>query len=83
MPDLTDIVFSFPVAIPEVTRVIRTLVEEFEPRLRNVQVRHNADEANLQEVRFHIHGELFSSDGKTPVTLDGSMSGDGHIEIRS
>lgn len=83
MPDLGDAVFSFPVSIPEVTRVIKTLVEQFEPRLRNVQVRHNNDAENIATVRFHIRAELDSGDDKMPLVLDGSLAGDGYIEVRS
>lgn len=83
MPDLGDLVYSFPISIPEVTRAVRTLVEKFEPRLRNVQVRHQEGALDMATVRFHIRAELVVGDGATPLVLDGALTGDGHIEVRS
>ena len=37
----------------------------------------------MQTVRFHIRAELMAGDDKMPLILDGSLSGDGHIEVRS
>lgn len=83
MPSLGDLIFSFPMAIPEITRSVKTLVAEFEPRLRNVQVRHNAEADDMQALRFSIRAELVTDDDLMPLTLDGFVAGDGFVEVRT
>lgn len=51
--DFTDLVHSFPSAIQTLQVAIRATVLEFEPRLRNVSVRHVPDEDPLV-LRFEI-----------------------------
>ncbi|MGC3998842.1 MAG: type VI secretion system baseplate subunit TssE [Anaeromyxobacter sp.] len=64
--DLADVVHAFPSAGPQLARAIRATILEFEPRLRNVNVRHVSDEQGLV-LRFEISGQLAQS--KTARTL--------------
>src|SRR5271168_4091771 len=46
MPDFSDVATSFPEAVPTITRAIRAQIENFEPRLSGVNVRHVPDKTN-------------------------------------
>lgn len=64
--DLVDMVHSFPGAGPQLARTIRSTIIEFEPRLRNVSVRHVPDEHGLV-LRFEISAQL--AQGRAGRTL--------------
>src|SRR5512142_1667324 len=55
--DLSDMVHSFPAGGVQLARAIRDTITEYEPRLRNVYVRHVPDEQDLQ-LRFEISAQL-------------------------
>ncbi|HEX8704045.1 MAG TPA: type VI secretion system baseplate subunit TssE, partial [Myxococcaceae bacterium] len=54
--DFTDLVHSFPSSIQTLQAAIRATILEFEPRLRNVSVRHVPDEDPLM-LRFEISAQ--------------------------
>jgi type VI secretion system protein len=57
LPDFTDLVHGVPASLPALQRAIRDTIAEFEPRLKNVSVRHIADEDALI-LRFEITARL-------------------------
>lgn len=83
MPDFGDTMYSFPNALPEIIRAIKLQVEQFEPRLRNVQVRHDGDHDDPQTVRFSIRADLVVSDEVSPIRFAGVLGGDGHVDVHS
>ena len=64
--DFTDLVYAFPYSIGMLSASIRTTILAFEPRLKNVNVRHLPDE-DLLMLKFEIMGQL--ADGKERGTL--------------
>jgi type VI secretion system protein len=82
MPDFNDIVFQFPDAILEIQRAIRTSIEQFEPRLRRVRVRHTPDEEDPLNLRFEIRAELVLEDEHTPVWFETSLDTSGRASVR-
>ena len=64
--DFTDLVQAFPMSITMLSSSIRTTILAFEPRLKNVNVRHLPDE-DLLMLKFEISGQL--ADGKERGTL--------------
>lgn len=64
--DFTDLVHGFPMSISMLASSIRTTILAFEPRLKNVNVRHLPDE-DLLMLKFEISGQL--ADGKERSTL--------------
>jgi type VI secretion system protein len=64
--DFADVVHDFPGGIQQLARSIRSTVLQYEPRLRNVAVRHVPDE-NALALRFEITAQL--ADGRTARTL--------------
>jgi type VI secretion system protein len=55
--DFTDVVHQFPASVQVLQQSIRETILHFEPRLKNVSVRHVPDEDPLQ-LRFEITGHL-------------------------
>jgi type VI secretion system protein len=64
--DFNDVVHEFPGGVQQLAKSIRSTVIEFEPRLRNVAVRHVPDE-NPLTLRFEITAQL--PEGRTARTL--------------
>jgi type VI secretion system protein len=82
MPDFGDMTFGVADTLPQIIRSVKTLIEQFEPRLRGVQVRHDIDEDDPQTIRFAIRAELVVADSTTPIRFAGVLGGDGHIDVR-
>jgi len=57
VPDFTDLVHSFPGSAQTLTKAIRTTILTYEPRLRNVLVRHVPVEVPMV-VRFEVSAQL-------------------------
>jgi type VI secretion system protein len=57
IPDFSDVVHSFPLAIPVMQRAIRDTIALYEPRLQKVQVRHVPSDEPLT-VTFEISGRI-------------------------
>lgn len=64
--DFTDLLHAFPMSISMLAASIRATILAFEPRLKNVNVRHLPDE-DLLMLKFEISGQL--ADGKERGTL--------------
>ena len=57
VPDITDLVHTLPSGIAGLTRALRDTILTYEPRLKNVNVRHLASEEPLV-LRFEISARL-------------------------
>ncbi len=64
--DFSDVVHAIPGTIPTLLKSIKATIAEHEPRLRNVNVRHLAEDGALV-LRFEISAQL--ADARTPRTL--------------
>lgn len=64
--DLSDMVHVFPGAAQDLARSIRTTILQYEPRLKNVTVRHLPDAESLA-LRFEISAQLAA--GRSPKIL--------------
>lgn len=64
--DFADVVHEFPGGIQQLAKSIRSTILQFEPRLRNVAVRHVPDET-LLSLRFEIAAQI--AEGRTTRTL--------------
>jgi len=81
IPDLTDLVHTFPEGVGGMQRAIKEAVEKYEPRLRRVIVK-NAEAEDQLAMRFEIKAELASDDGKTPIRFETWIDADGEVEIK-
>ncbi|HEY6004387.1 MAG TPA: type VI secretion system baseplate subunit TssE [Anaeromyxobacter sp.] len=64
--DFADVVHDFPGGIQQLAKSIRTTVLQYEPRLKNLAVRHVPDE-NPLTLRFEITAQV--AEGKAARTL--------------
>jgi type VI secretion system protein len=79
VPDFSDVVHSFPGGIQTLQRAIRDTINEFEPRLKNVQVRHVPNEDDVLTLRFEITGRL--ADGNRLLKLQTRVLAGGHMKV--
>lgn len=81
-PDFNDLVDQFPDAIMEIRKSILYNVKEYEPRLKNIRVRHIPDEENPLDLKFEIYGQLNLSKSRASVAFTTIMGDSGRIKIR-
>lgn len=81
-PDFNDLVDQFPDAIMEIRKSILYNVKEYEPRLKNIRVRHIPDEENPLDLKFEISGQLNLGKSRTSVAFTTIMGDSGRIKIR-
>jgi type VI secretion system protein len=78
--DFTDLVHAFPAAIQTLQAAIRATVLEYEPRLRNVSVRHVPDEEPLV-VRFEITAQPVDRGARGVLRFRTQVSPGGKVEV--
>lgn len=82
LPDFNDMVASFPDAVPAIARAIKKQIDEFEPRLRNVVVRHVPDPDRPLTLAYRIRAELSVSSNEAPITLETIFGSDGAVRVQ-
>ena len=80
--DFSDVANEFPSAIPALAKSIRSTILEYEPRLRNVAVRHLPDEHALT-LRFEIQAQLAAGRSARSLRLATTVRPGGHIDVAS
>ena len=78
--DFADMVHGFPASVPQLVKSIRSTIIEFEPRLKNVTVRHQPDEVSLV-LRFEIAAQLAQAKGTRMLRLATTVLPGGSIDI--
>ncbi len=78
--DFTDLVHSFPSSIQTLQAAIRATILEFEPRLRNVSVRHMPDEDPLV-LKFEITAQPADRSARGVLRFRTQMSAGGKVEV--
>jgi len=78
--DFADMVHGFPASVPQLVKSIRSTIIEFEPRLKNVTVRHQPDEVSLV-LRFEIAAQLAQAKGTRMLRLATTVLPGGRIDI--
>ncbi len=81
MPDLTEFIQNLPEVVSTVQQAIRTSVEKFEPRLRNVSVQYVPSDA-WPHVRFEVTGELKTDQEQVAVWFETAVDPAGHVEVK-
>ncbi len=77
IPDFSDVVHAFPMAIQVLQRAIRETILEYEPRLRQVQVRHIPTDDPLT-LHFEISGRL---EGQRLLKLQTRVNAGGKLDV--
>src|SRR3954452_13584997 len=80
IPDFSDLVHTFPGAIQVLQRAIRETILAYEPRIKQVAVKHVPSEDPLP-LRSEITGVSLSSRGRGSLRLTTQMSAGGHVNV--
>jgi len=80
VPEFTDLVHSFPAAIQLLQRHIRGTITDYEPRLKNVAVRHLPDE-NPLILRYEITAQMIGDTSRRSLRFSTQVSAGGRITI--
>jgi type VI secretion system protein len=78
--DFTDLVHEFPSGIQQLAKSIRATVMQFEPRLKNVSVRHMPDESPLT-LRFEISAQLADGRSARPLRFATMVRPGGRVDV--
>ncbi len=63
--EVSEVLYDFPDAIGIMQRAIKNSIQQYEPRLKNVQVRHiKSDDASDMTLQFEISAQLNLPDGR-------------------
>lgn len=82
IPDLSEVVHSFPDSIVQMQEAIRTSIEKYEPRLRKVRVKYVDPGEDLLKLRFEITAQLVTAKEKASVWFETMVDSSGQVEIR-
>jgi type VI secretion system protein len=78
--DFSDVVHAMPGAVPSLVKSIRATVLEFEPRLRNVNVRHVSEDGDLL-LRFEISAQLANQKGGRTLRFATTVRPGGRFDV--
>lgn len=82
LPDFSDLVHCFPDAVRRLETAVKETIEAFEPRLRNVSVRHIPEEGDELRVRLEITGVAVDSKRKGSLAFSSTLFPGGQIDVR-
>src|SRR5262249_44048285 len=78
--DFTDLVHTLPGSIPSLQAAIRSTILEFEPRLKNVSVRHVPDAAALA-LKFEITAQPVDRDAHGLLRFRTQVAPGGKVDV--
>lgn len=83
IPDLSDVIHSFPEATARLRVAIQAAIETYEPRLRRVRVRAVETPDDPLSVRFEITAELATEDDRSSVWFETRIDSHGEVSVRA
>lgn len=81
MVDINDMIHRFPDAIDVMRSEIRQQIENFEPRLRDVAVRHIANEDQAPSMVFGVGATLVLGQRIQRVAIEAEVGDNGFIRV--
>ncbi len=82
IPDMADLLHSFPDAIRSMEQAIRTTIEKYEPRLSSVRVRYSGSEDSAFNLHFDITATLSPGPSSRPVSFRTRVGSNGEVSVR-
>lgn len=81
--EVSEVLYDFPDAVGIVQRALKNSIQTYEPRLKNVQVRHIKSEfAHEMVLQFEITAQLHLPDGRRQsLRFATSVDGSGNVKI--
>jgi len=80
-PEFSTVVYTMPRSLSAFQQAIKTSVEKYEPRLRNVRVNFEKSEEHELLLHFAITGEVISGGERAILTLDTLVDSSGRISV--
>jgi type VI secretion system protein len=82
--EVSEIICEFPDAIGIMQRSLKNSIQTYEPRLKNVQVRHvKSESVGDMSLQFEITAQLHLPDGRRQaLRFATSVDGSGNVDIR-
>lgn len=83
LTEISEVLYDFPEAIGIMQRSIKNTIQQYEPRLKNVQVRHVKNEQTQALVlEFEITGQVVLADGRRQsIRFSTAVDGKGSIQV--
>jgi len=83
MPDFTDLPGAFSTgSTHEVERILRQVIQKYEPRLTKVRIGFEPQENDLLSLRFKIEGQMAREEGGS-ITFETVVDAGGKITVRN
>jgi type VI secretion system protein len=81
--EVSEVLYDFPDAIGIMQRAIKNSIQAYEPRLKNVQVRHlKSDAASEMILQFEISAQLHLPDGRRQaLRFTTAVDGSGNVRM--
>ncbi len=83
IPDLADVVHSFPEAMAMMRAAIRAAIEKYEPRLQHVQIDIVEAPDDPLALHFEITAQLVTSEEQDRVWFQTRIDSTGEVHLRS
>ena len=85
VPDVTHLLHDITEAVGLMQRGVKASIQLYEPRLKNVQIRHvrNTNEAGMPAMFFEVSGHIVLADGRRqPVRIGAALDEHGNAELQ-
>lgn len=81
--EVSEVLHDFPDVIALIQRSLKACIQTYEPRLKNVQVRHlRSDAATSMVLEFEITAQFQLPDGRRQsLRVGASMDGSGNVKV--
>ena len=84
VPDLTNMSSSFSSeSIPELEEAIKSVIVNYEPRLKDVSVHFQTQQDDLLALRFSIAAKLVTDEKGKPILFETIVDSDGQVKVTS
>jgi type VI secretion system protein len=82
--EVSEVLHDFPDAIGIVQRALKNTIQQYEPRLKNVQVRHiKGEEMGEMSLSFEITAQLHLPDGRRQsLRFATAVDGSGNVQVQ-
>ena len=83
VPDFTSLMTSMlPPEIEKLTRDFITVTNQYEPRLKSVNIQYKPREDDMGLIRFSVNGKVDYRESLAPVSFDILLQGDGSVILQ-
>jgi type VI secretion system protein len=82
IPDIVDLVHSFPDSIKFMEQAIRNTLEKHEPRLSNVRVKYSGSPDDAFSLHFEVTAVLAISNSRNSVWFETKVGSNGEVVVR-